>query len=281
MASPADNHPIENNIEHWFIFQHDLLLLIDHQIPTKAGLLDLKAHFTRQIPLGTFNGFSCYCANLHQDAPLAINMAFLPLRKAVEQLGTDWYGVITKAYSIINWDRNHAFCGRCSNTTTVHLAERFERICHVCGLAFYPRISPSVIVLIKKDHQLLMARSPHFAPGVYGLIAGFVEVGESVEEAIHREVHEEVHIQINNLRYFGSQPWPFPDSLMLGFTADYASGDIQIDGKEIEEAGWYRFDQLPGLPSTRLSIAQRLIDHFIAEQHPSTFHKEHKQHGSF
>jgi NAD+ diphosphatase len=111
-----------------------------------------------------------------------------------------------------------------------------------------------------------MARSPHFIPGAYGLIAGFIEVGESIEEAVHREVKEEVSINIKNLRYFGSQPWPFPDSLMIGFIADYASGEINIDHEEIEAAGWYKFDNLPGRPSTRISIASQLIEHFVAEQ---------------
>ena len=111
-----------------------------------------------------------------------------------------------------------------------------------------------------------MARSPHFAPGVFGLIAGFVEIGESLEEAVFREVKEEVSLDIKNIRYFTSQPWPFPDSLMVGFIADYAGGDIQIDHREIESAGWYRYDHLPGRPSSGISIASKLLEHFIRGQ---------------
>jgi NAD+ diphosphatase len=124
--------------------------------------------------------------------------------------------------------------------------------------------------LIHRDDQILMARSPHFPPGVYGLIAGFVEAGESVEEAVHREVKEEVGLAIKNLRYFGSQAWPFPDSLMIGFFAEYESGDLLIDHSEIEEAGWYHYDQLPGHPSVTISIAYKLIKAFIAEKKGTT-----------
>src|SRR5690606_2224103 len=121
----------------------------------------------------------------------------------------------------------------------------FERTCPTCHLAAYPRISPSIIVRIHKGDQILMARSPHFAPGIYGLIAGFVESGETLEETIHREVMEEVGIKVKNIRYFDSQPWPFPDSLMIGFTAEHASGDIQVDHHEIEHADWYGKDNIP------------------------------------
>lgn len=133
----------------------------------------------------------------------------------------------------------------------------------LCHLSFFPRISPSIIVLIKKADHLLMARSPHFLPGVYGLIAGFIDAGESIEEAVHREVKEEVGLKIKNLSYFGSQQWPFPDSLMIAFTADYCSGDITINPDEIEEAGWYKYNNLPGRPQTSVSIASKLIDNFI------------------
>ena len=120
-----------------------------------------------------------------------------------------------------------------------------------------------MIVLIHQDDHLLMARSAHFPPGVYGLIAGFVEAGESIEEAVHREVKEEVGLTIKSLVYCGSQPWPFPDSLMMAFTADYEAGEITMDQVEIEDAGWYKYDKLPGLPSMALSIAMKLIDDFV------------------
>ena len=131
--------------------------------------------------------------------------------------------------------------------------------CPSCGLLTYPRISPAVMVLIRRGDELLLARSPHFRSGMYSALAGFVEAGETVEHAAVREVREEVGIEIANLRYFRSQPWPFPDSLMLAFFADYAGGEITPDPAEIAEAGWFPIDALPTLPDP-VSIARRLID---------------------
>jgi NAD+ diphosphatase len=259
--------------EHWFIFQGDKLLLIEenngHKLPKYNPLTPPNLPFLRQYSLGTFNNFLCYCAEIDLHTPLPDHMTSVPLRKAFELLGVDWFNAAVKASTIINWDKNHQFCGRCSHLTN-HTTGTFERICSNCGLAQYPRISPSIIVLIQRGDQILMARSPHFPPGAYGLIAGFVEAGESIEDTVHREVKEEVSIEVKNLRYFGSQSWPFPDSLMIGFIADYAAGEIVIDQKEIEAAGWYRYDNLPGRPSIGISIAGRLIDHFIAEQKSNT-----------
>lgn len=251
----------------WFIFQHDHLLLMKNDSATPltdfALVSTLQPYFLRQHALGVFQNYDCYCAEITVDTPLPDTLLPLSLKKSFELLGKDWFSEVVKAYSIINWDRNHQFCGRCGNLT-VHKSGLFERVCTACGLALYPRISPSVIVLIKKGDQILMARSPHFSPGAYGLIAGFVEAGESLEDAVHREVMEEVSIKIRNLRYFGSQPWPFPDSLMTGFIADYESGEIILDHHEIESADWYSADRLPGRPSTNLSIAAKLIDYFVA-----------------
>jgi NAD+ diphosphatase len=256
--------------QHWFIFQNDQLLLLkqntEKKLPTQSSIAELTPHFIRQHAMGEFNQISCICAELPLNLFFPEQFEAMPLRKALDLLGIDWYVAATKAFSILNWDRNHQFCGRCGSVTSIVHPGTFERICDSCGLALYPRISPSIIVLIKNEDKLLMSRSPHFPPGAYGLIAGFVETGESVEEAVHREVREEVSIEIKNIRFFGSQFWPFPDSLMIGFTADYAGGELIIDHREIEAAGWYRYDDLPGRPSTSISIAKKMIDSFIAEQ---------------
>ena len=131
--------------------------------------------------------------------------------------------------------------------------------CAGCDLVVYPRISPAIMVLISRGDELLLARSHRFKPGVFSALAGFVEAGETLEQCAVREVREEVGIEITNLRYFGSQPWPFPDSLMVAFFADYAGGTIQPDPLEIEAAGWFLRDALPILPEP-VSIARQLID---------------------
>jgi len=250
--------------DYWFVFQNDLLLLTanDNNLLTSHTIDQLKPHLLHVHSIARRDQSHIYCAELDKNFSLPESIQAMPLRQAFNLLGIDWYTLMAKAILILQWDKNHHFCGRCGSLTR-HREGTFERICPVCGLAFYPRISPSIIVLIHRQKEILMARSPHFTPGAYGLIAGFVEPGESCEEAVHREVKEEVGVYIKNLRYFGSQPWPFPDSLIIAYMAEYESGDLIIDRREIEAAGWYRYDNLPGRPSYHISMASKLIDHFI------------------
>jgi NAD+ diphosphatase len=138
------------------------------------------------------------------------------------------------------------------------------RQCPSCGQTHYPRIAPAVMALVRKGDELLLARSPHFPAGMHSALAGFVEAGESLEQCVHREVKEEVGLEVTNLRYFSSQPWPFPHSLMIAFNCDYAGGEITPEPGEIEAAAWFWIDDLPVLPN-RISIARRLIDATIAQ----------------
>ncbi len=250
----------------WLIFQADGSLILNqhHVVPQEREVDFLKTNIIRQFSLGVRHNMAYYCAEL---GPISENLPSTlqawTLRQALSLLPGEQYGIAVRACSILNWDKQHQYCGACGGKT-VHPRQDFERVCTQCQLSFFPRISPSIVVLIRKGDQLLMARSPHFPAGVYGLIAGFVDAGESLEETVHREVKEEVGITIKNLSYFDSQPWPFPDSLMMGFTADYAAGEIRIDQNEIEAADWYAHDQLPGRPSISCSIGAVLIDDFIA-----------------
>jgi NAD+ diphosphatase len=159
----------------------------------------------------------------------------------------------------MDWKKNHRFCGHCATPTVMKTSE-FGMECPACRLVVYPRISPAVMVLVRRGpDELLLARSPHFKPGVFSALAGFVEAGETLEECARREVMEEVGVKISRLEYFQSQSWPFPNSLMVAFFADYESGEITPDPSEIEAAAWFNRNDLPRLPDP-VSIARRLIE---------------------
>lgn len=180
-----------------------------------------------------------------------------------------WFGAIDdtslaiamRAVQILEWDRSHRFCGACATPTEIVGHERSRR-CPACGLVFYPRISPAMMALVFRDGQLLLGRGLTFPPGRYSALAGFLEAGESIEDAIRREVREEVSVEVGELRYFASQSWPFPNSLMIAFTARYAGGEVRHDPAELADAQWFDIDALPQLPP-RLSIARALIDDTI------------------
>ncbi|WP_434771789.1 NAD(+) diphosphatase [Pseudomonas entomophila] len=174
------------------------------------------------------------------------------------------YQVLGYAAQIGTWAREHRFCGSCGQPTT---QVRWERAMHcpVCDLRSYPRISPSMIVLVTRGDEVLLARSPRFVTGVYSTLAGFAEPGESAEDCLVREVREEVAVSVRNIRYVGSQCWPFPHSMMLGFHAEYAGGEIVMQPEEIEDARWFSIHDLPPLPATR-SIARHLIDLYVAQR---------------
>jgi NAD+ diphosphatase len=160
---------------------------------------------------------------------------------------------------LVEWARTNRFCGRCG-ASTEDVTGLMAKRCPRCGLEAFPRLSPAVICLVERDDgRALLARGPQFAAGVYSCLAGFVEPGETLEEAVAREVREEVAVEVGEIRYFGSQPWPFPHSLMVGFTARWVSGEIAVDGTEITEARWFAASDLPEVPSS-ISIARRLID---------------------
>ena len=191
-------------------------------------------------------------------------MKFVDLRQAYSEMSEGCFALVNKAVQVMEWDRTNQFCSRCGTKTTQRPGERGKE-CPDCGELFYPRISAAVIVLIRKKHEILLASSPNFPPGMYSLIAGFVEPGETAEAAVAREVKEEVGIEVKNITYFGTQAWPFPNSLMIGFTAEYSSGDILPDGFEIEDAQWFSAEKLPALPG-KISISRKLIDHFLKEE---------------
>jgi len=186
----------------------------------------------------------------------------LELRAQLAQADQGGYELFARGAQLAVWHDQHRFCGRCGTPLRHHDADLAKQ-CPACGLTLYPRISPCIIVLVVKGEQALLAHNARFAGRWFSTLAGFVESGESVERAVAREVQEEVGIEIANVRYFRSQPWPFPHSLMLGFFADYAAGELTPDGVEIDEAGWFSRDALPDLPPP-FSISRQLIEAWMA-----------------
>ncbi len=207
--------------------------------------------------IGEWRGQTCLALELPAEWTIPGGWQTLALRATYLRLDEPLFWIAGRAFQIVHWDRTHRFCGCCGAPTVLHEGER-ARLCVRCNLLAYPRISPAIMVLITRGRELLLLRSPNFPPGIYSALAGFVEPGETLEQTVVREVREEVGIEVKNLRYFGSQPWPFPHSLMIAFSAEYASGDVTPDGREVESANWYDIDQLPPLPFPA-SIAHRLI----------------------
>ena len=166
-----------------------------------------------------------------------------------------------KAFHLMDWQRTNRYCGVCGTGTEYDPAEGAMR-CPACGEIYYPVISPAIIVAVEREGKLLMGHGVNFPPGRFSVLAGFVEPGESLEECVKREVYEETRIRVRNIRYFGSQPWPFPRSLMLGFTAEWESGEIEVDGREVTEAAWFAPDEITDV-FRGLSISWKLIENFI------------------
>lgn len=256
----------------WFIFVGNQLLVQTGQVNITSGethhiLMGASrpacaGQAIRQLFMGHYGEIPCFALEIAADTPLPENSELCGLRGLWGQLSAEQIGLAGQALQLIEWDRCHQFCGRCGQPTVLRDNERSKH-CPACGLNHYPRHAPAVMVRITRGDEILLARSPHFAPGMYSVIAGFVDPGESIEQAAHREVMEEVGLTVKNLRYFTSQSWPFPHSLMIAFTADYAGGDICIDDDEIEDAGWYKRDNLPVSPIT-MSISRALIDDWLS-----------------
>ena len=234
------------------------------RVPSLQNFSELDLVVLRKHYLGQLDHHHCYSVEVPEETVAPVGMAFEGLRQIYGRLDESLFRIATRAVQIVDWDRTHQFCGRCGAPMEAKATER-AKLCPRCGLHHFPRLAPAIIVLVERGHALLLARSRHFTQGMYSVIAGFVEPGETLEEAVVREVREETGISIRDIKYFGSQPWPFPHSLMIGFTAAYESGEIVLEDSEIEDAGWFTRDNLPPLPG-KISIARRLIDGFLEKQ---------------
>jgi NAD+ diphosphatase len=249
---------------HWFLFRDGRLLLSGGEPPrwsdseaAAAGVDPSTAHRLERWREG-----ECRAAELGGDARLPDGMEAVALRDVIALRDEAFFRVASQASQLVTWASTHRHCGRCGAPTVRSATERSLR-CTACGLEAFPRVSPAVIVAVLREERILLARARRFPPGLYSVLAGFVEAGESLEECVHREIREECGVEVTNLRYFGSQSWPFPHSLMVSFIADWAGGEIRLDPHEIADARWFGRDDLPDLPLP-VSIARRMIEAYRA-----------------
>ena len=249
----------------WFVFcKTDILL---QQLPD--GLYTIPCQEEPPVPtqpwttihhIGTLNGHEVYTYRI--EAPLSESGGLFQcgLRASYYKLPTDLYLMAGKCQEILYWDQNTQYCGVCGGPMKKNTD--ISKRCTECGKEVWPQLATAVIVLVHRGDEVLMVHARNFRGTFYGLVAGFVETGETLEEAVAREVLEETCINIANIRYFRSQPWPYPCGLMVGFHADYVSGDIHLQREELSGGGWFRRDNLPELPE-KLSIARQLIDDWL------------------
>ncbi|ENU34127.1 NAD(+) diphosphatase [Acinetobacter parvus] len=243
-----------------YIFQHQKLLVDENlQLPKVEKLAsDLHIHHNDHV----------IARDLLEHESVPDGYQLIPIRELIQLWSTTEFLQASRAVQLLEWRRNHKFCSHCGHATEIHSKE-YAMVCPACGYHQYPRVQPCVITIITKGYdELLLAKSAHNKSNMYGLIAGFVEVGETLEEAVQREAFEEVGVKLKNIRYMSSQPWPFPSNLMIAFHAEYDSGDIQLQLEEISDAQFFKFDQLPEIPF-KGSIAHSMIMQVIESRKAS------------
>ena len=231
------------------------------ELPSATAAAALGIAPVRSLYLGELDGVPCRSAELPEAHEPPDGMAFRTLRDLYGRIDESLWTLAGRAAQLVEWDRTHIHCGRCG-TPTEHAPGERARRCPVCGHSAFPRLSPAVIVRVTRSDEILLARAQRFPGAMYSVLAGFVEPGESLEECVARELEEEVGIEVGDIAYFASQPWPFPHSLMIGFTATWLSGDLRIEEAELIDARWFTRDDLPALPGS-LSIARKLIDDWL------------------
>lgn len=257
----------------YFIFSDHKIVLCTDQGATEVNRADPFPSLTREqadafglkfvFPIQTADGIDSFCAQGSSKTPLPNDMRWVNLRPTVLWMAPELFQTAGYAKQVYEWNSNTLFCTRCANKLDTTATEELVRTCSACGLDARPKISPAIIVAITRGDKILLARGANFPDKeMFSVLAGFSEPCESLEDTVRREVFEEVGIRVKNIRYFESQPWPFPDSLMIGFTAEYESGELCPEKDEIAEALWFTASDLPKIPSPP-TISRALIDTFV------------------
>ena len=275
MPDTPHNRPDRRPSEaaYWFLFDRDRLLLrhntdgwyipLAAEPPVEAAAaMEITGQVARTTPgpEPASNTIRYFASSVEVPQAAPAGMEWVALRASYDLLGERVYALAGKAFELVHWERNSRFCPACGTGMEPH--SEISRRCPTCGKELFPAISPAIIVLICKGDSILLARTCYSRSPFMGLVAGFLETGESLEACVHREVFEETGLQIRNLRYFGNQPWPYPSSLMVGFIADYAAGEIRLQKEELSEAAFFDRNRLPPLPPP-LTLARRMIDWWL------------------
>lgn len=233
-----------------YIFHHQQLLVDQNLQLPKVEKLASDLLFTHDEQV--------IARDLLAEEPIPEGLQLVPIRQLITSWSKEQFLQASRAVQLLEWRRNHKFCSHCGHPTEVHPTE-YAMVCPSCRYQQYPRVNPCIITVITRgDDEILLAKSVHNKTNMYGLIAGFVEVGETLEEAVQREAFEEVGLKLKNIQYMSSQPWPFPSNLMVAFRAEYESGEIKLQEEEIADAQFFKIDQLPEIPF-KGSIAHSMI----------------------
>lgn len=253
-----------NNNKKYFVFKDNQLLIKvkdeNISIPTEYDIKNLNIDLINVDFLVSKNNQEFLFGEVTKVTNTSSEFQFSNIRSLISSMDLPLFNLAAKAFHLINWNNTYKYCSKCGTLVKIKEDER-AKICPQCGLINYPRISPAIITAVVRDEKLLLAHNVNFPNKHYSVIAGFVEPGETFEDCVSREVFEETGIKVKNIKYFGSQPWPFPDSLMVAFTCEHKSGEIKVDGIEIEDANFYSVDEFPNIPS-KGTIARNLIDWF-------------------
>lgn len=248
----------------WFIFYNNLLLIEkdkeQYNIPLSSEIpVDVDNRYVVH-DIGTMGDYVCKAVQVPDMVQETDHFVMIDLRSSYDYIPAPQFAMAGKAYEILFWDKNSKFCPVCGTSTQQALPN--SKKCPSCQFEIFPTISTAILALVQKEDSILLVQAHNFSGPFHSLVAGFLETGESLEECVQREVMEETGLSVKNIRYFGSQAWPFPSGLMVGFITEYESGELKLQEEELKNGAFYKKENLPELPR-KLSLARKMIDWWI------------------